>query len=109
MCNFSVLNKLKTGFRNADGQVFSQLVTVHDVSQSGALLQDMRGVLLAGATVTLRYRGMKAEFTVVRVGTGQGRKQGEIGLQILPSQPDIWSVHISKLLATQESEITTKG
>jgi len=31
---------------DADGQVFSQLVTVHDVSQSGALLQGMRGVLL---------------------------------------------------------------
>jgi len=51
---------------------------------------------------------MKAEFTVVRVGTGQGRKQGEIGLQILPSQPDIWGAHISKLAATQESKRTAR-
>jgi hypothetical protein len=95
-----------SGF-DADGQVFSQLVTVQDVSGGGARLQGVRRALLVGTAVTLQYHGMRAVFTVVRVE--QGSKQGEVGLQMLPSQPDIWSVHISKLRATQESEITTKG
>jgi len=89
------------------GKFSVSLVAIHDVSRGGARLQGVRSRLLVGTAVTLQYHGMKAAFKVVRAE--QGSKQGEVGLHMLPSQPDIWSVQISKLRATQESEITTKG
>jgi len=87
---------------DSDGQAFSQLVTVGDISKSGARLQSVSSVLIVGATMTLQDRGMKAEFTVVRVGSEQGRKQGEVGLQILPSQPDIRGAYTGNLPETRE-------
>jgi hypothetical protein len=88
---------------DAAGQAFSQLARVRDISRSGARLQRVRSPLLVGGSITLQYREMKAEFRVVRVVTDPSDKQGEVGLQILPSQPDLWGVYISDLVATSEN------
>ncbi len=62
-------------------------------------MQGLRQALNVGSTVILQYQGKKAEFKVIRVETGKGRKQIEVGLEIFPSQPDIWSAYTSKLPA----------
>jgi hypothetical protein len=82
---------------DADGQAFSQLVKVCDISSRGARLQGVRPGLLVGGTVILQYQGKKAEFKVIRVEAGKGRRQIEVGLQISPSQPDIWGAYSSRL------------
>lgn len=75
---------------DANCRPFMQLARVTNLSDNGAQVDGLRHRLKAGEVVDLQYNNVKAEFMVVWAGQHGTRSQGELGLQLLPSQPCIW-------------------
>jgi hypothetical protein len=73
---------------------FIALGTVKDISHTGALVQGIRPMVKAGTIVEVQLGEEKAQFRVAWVGKPGTRKEGEIGLESLPSEPCIWDVNL---------------
>ena len=73
---------------------FMTVATVKDISTTGACIQGLRKQLKAGTILEVQMGEEKAQFRVAWVGRVGTRKEGEIGLESLPSEPCIWDVNL---------------
>ena len=69
---------------------FMQLATVRNVSNTGAVVQGMRRRIQPGEVLEVQSGDDKAQFKVVWVGRTGTSREGEIGLESLPSEPCLW-------------------
>ena len=71
---------------------FMQLASVRNISNLGAVLQNVRSQIKPGEILDVQYDGQKAQFRVVWTGKAGTMEAGEVGLQRLPDEPYIWDV-----------------
>jgi hypothetical protein len=71
---------------------FTQLVTLKNFSNSGVVVQGLRRQVNPGEILEVKTGDGKAQFRVVWVGRQGSRRDGEVGLQTLPSEPQIWDL-----------------
>lgn len=72
------------------GKIFSETVTVLDVSQSGARLGGVRAAIKVDEIIGLTYGKNKVHFRVKWVGTPGQPSEGQVGLQNLNPQKLLW-------------------
>jgi hypothetical protein len=89
---------------DGEGLPFSQVARAKNVSVNGAVLQGMLHTMKAGELLHLQLGQHQAEFSVVWVGRLGTCRQGEVGVQINPSEPNIWDVNLLRC-----SEFVGKG
>ena len=75
---------------------FIQLVRVRNISSEGAVMQGVRSQIKPGEVVDVQYDGNKAQFRVVWAGKTGTEREGEIGVEKLPSEPHIWDVSLDR-------------
>ncbi len=73
---------------------FTQLVTVKNLSASGVVVQGLRRRVSPGEILEVQTGDGKAQFRVVWVGRMGSPREGEVGLQSLPSEPQIWDLNL---------------
>jgi hypothetical protein len=73
---------------------FMALGTVKDISHTGALVQGIRRTIKPGTVLEVQLGEEKAQFRVAWAGKPGTSKEGEIGLETLPSEPCIWDVNL---------------
>ena len=73
---------------------FSQLVTVRNVSGSGAQIEGLRHRVVPGEWLDVQSGSAKAQFRIVWVGGAGTVRQGKAGLECLPSEASIWGVDL---------------
>ena len=71
---------------------FMQLATVRNISNLGAVLQNVRSQIKPGEILDVQSDGQKAQFRVVWTGKAGTMEAGEVGLERLPDEPYIWVV-----------------
>ena len=81
---------------DAHDQAFIQLAHVKNISSSGAVIQGMSRQIKPGVVLEVQHGDDKAQFRVVWVGKTGTKREGEIGIEILPSEPSIWDVNPSR-------------
>lgn len=74
---------------------FIQLVTVKNISGSGAVVQGMGRRVRSGEILEMQYGQEKTQVRVVWVGRTGTPSEGEVGVQQLPSEPCIWDVDLN--------------
>jgi hypothetical protein len=82
---------------------FTQLVTVKNLSASGVVVRGLRRQVNPGEFLEVQAGDGRAQFRVVWVGRLGSRREGEAGLQSLPSEPPIWGLNLgpnTQLVAT---------
>jgi hypothetical protein len=79
---------------DARSMPFTQHAQVRNISDRGAVLQGMIRPVRAGAILQLQHEEDQAQFRVVWVGTQGTRRQGEIGVESLSSEPFIWDINL---------------
>jgi hypothetical protein len=77
---------------------FMQLATAMNISRTGAQIQGMRRLVRPGEIVEVQLGHEKAQFRVTWVGKLGSRRDGEIGIEMLPSEPCIWDVNLSQCM-----------
>jgi hypothetical protein len=77
---------------------FMQLATAMNISRSGALIQGMRRQVRPGEVLEVQLGHEKAQFRVTWVGKRGSQRDGEIGIEMLPSEPCIWDVNLSQCI-----------
>lgn len=75
---------------------FLQQARVKNFSGGGAVIQGLCRQVKPGEILEVQSDEGKAQFRVVWVGKLGGRRDGEIGIQSLPSEPDIWPMQNSR-------------
>jgi hypothetical protein len=75
---------------------FMQLATVRNISSSGAVVQGLRRQIRPGEVLEVQSGDDKAQFKVVWVGRTGTSREGEIGLETLPSEPCLWDQDLSR-------------
>jgi hypothetical protein len=75
---------------------FIQLARVKNISAGGAVLQGVRQLIRPGEFLDVQFGDEKAQFRVIWVGKPGTDRQGEIGLEALPSEPYIWDVNLDR-------------
>ncbi|HWF91480.1 MAG TPA: PilZ domain-containing protein [Terriglobales bacterium] len=73
---------------------FMQLARVRNISAGGAVVQGMQHRVSEGTVLEVQYEDEKAQFRVIWVGNAEMHTKGEIGIQILPSEPMIWDLNL---------------
>ena len=73
---------------------FTQLVTVKNLSANGAVVRGLRRQGIPGEILEVQTGDGKAQFRVVWVGRMGSRREGEAGLQSLPSEPQILELNL---------------
>lgn len=71
---------------------FMQLARARNVSGGGAVIQGLSRQVKPGEILEVQTDEGKAQFRVIWVGRLGSRSQGEIGIQVLPAEPDIWNL-----------------
>jgi hypothetical protein len=79
---------------DARSMPFTQHAQVRNISDRGAVLQGMIRPVRAGAILHLQHEEDQAQFRVVWVGKQGTRRQGEIGVESLSSEPFIWDINL---------------
>lgn len=80
---------------DANSRPFIQLATVRNMSDRGILLTGLTCPVRQGTVVEVQYNGAKAEFLVI--WAPPSGVPGEIGLQMLPTQPCIWDGFLDRV------------
>jgi len=80
---------------DAKSQPFMQLAKVKNISAGGAVLQGLLRQVKPGEILHVQAGEETAQFRVVWVGKTGLRRDGEIGIECLPSQPSIWDVNLT--------------
>jgi hypothetical protein len=83
---------------------FMQLASVHNISGGGAVIQGICRQIRPGDTLEVQLGESKAQFRVVWVGKMGTRREGEIGIETLASEPCIWDVNLGRC-----SQLAGKG
>jgi hypothetical protein len=73
---------------------FMALGTLNDISQTGARVQGIRRSVKTGTILEVQLGEEKAQFRVAWVGKLGTQKEGQLGLESLPSEPCIWDVNL---------------
>jgi len=89
---------------DGEGLPFSQVARAKNISSNGAVLQGMLHTMKAGELLHLKLGQHQAEFRVVWVGKLGTCRQGEVGIETIPSEPNIWDVNLVRC-----SEFAGKG
>lgn len=71
---------------------FTQPATLRTISGRGATLQGVNAQLKPGDLVDLQYQGAKAQFRVVWLGKVGTEMQGEVGVENLSKDVQLWDV-----------------
>jgi hypothetical protein len=79
---------------------FIELARVKNISGGGAVIQGLRRQVRPGQTLEVQSDEGKAQYRVVWVGRTGSRRDGEVGVQTLPSEPDIWEVNLERCAPT---------
>jgi hypothetical protein len=79
---------------DGEGLPFSEVVRAKNISNKGAVLQGMGHTMKAGEMLQLKLGQHHAEFRVVWVGKPGTCRQGEVGIQTIASEPNIWDVNL---------------
>ena len=77
---------------------FIHLARVKNISAGGAVLQGMHQLIRPGEIVDVQCGGLKAQFRVMWVGKRGTELGGEVGLESLPSEPDIWGIALNRCM-----------
>ena len=77
---------------DAKSQPFTQAASLRTVSGRGATLQGVRALLKPGDVVDLQYQGTKAQFRVVWLGKPGTEMQGEVGVENLSADVQLWDI-----------------
>ncbi len=83
---------------------FAQLASLRNFSSAGAVIQGIRRRIKPGEILEVQYGQNRAQFRVVWVGRTGTRRDGEIGIEILPAEPCIWDMNLR-----QFTEFVGKG
>lgn len=75
---------------DAHDQPFLQLARASRISEDGALLAGLRCQVRPGDIVDVQYGSRRARCLVVWAGKIGSRQAGEIGVQKLPTEPQLW-------------------
>ena len=73
-------------------QPFMQLASVRIFSIRGAVLQNVRAQIRPGEILDVQYEGQCAQFRVLWAGRLGTQAAGELGLERLPLEPQIWDI-----------------
>jgi hypothetical protein len=79
---------------DAKSMPFTQHAQVRNISDRGAILQGIVRPIRAGEVLHIQHDEDQAQFRVVWVGKPGTRRQGEIGVESLSSEPFIWDVDL---------------
>ncbi len=79
---------------DGEGLPFSQVVRTKNISNNGAVLQGMVHTMKAGELLQLKLGQQHTEFRVVWVGKLGTCRQGEVGIEAIRSEPNIWDVNL---------------
>ena len=77
-------------------QPFMQLVSVRIFSSLGAVLQNVRAKIRPGEILDVQYEGQRAQFRVIWAGQPGTLSAGELGLERLPLEPQIWNIDLTR-------------
>jgi hypothetical protein len=89
---------------DAKAQPFSQLANVKNISRKGALIQGILRPVKPGEIIHVQCEDEQAQYRVVWTGKANSPRDGEIGVEVLPSEPFIWDVNLTRC-----SEFVGKG
>jgi hypothetical protein len=78
--------------KDANSQPFTQAASLRTVSGRGATLQGVNAKLKPGDVVDLQYQGTKAQFRVVWQGQPGTEMQGEVGVENLSADVQLWDI-----------------
>lgn len=77
---------------DANDRPFTQPASLRTISGRGATLQGVSVQLKPGGVVDLQYQGSKAQFRIVWLGRPGTEMQGEVGVENLSSEAQLWDV-----------------
>ena len=77
---------------DAHSRPYTQPASLRSISGRGATLQGVDVQLKPGDTLDLQYEGTKAQFRVVWMGKPGTEMQGEVGLENLSVDKQLWDV-----------------
>ena len=76
------------------GKPFAELVHTLEISYSGARLGGVSAGLRVGEVVSVQCRLRKSQFTVAWVGSPESSQKGQVGLQNLEPQRDVFATSL---------------
>jgi hypothetical protein len=77
---------------DAKSRPFTEPVSLRSISGRGATLQGVTVQLQPGCLLDLQYQGSKAQFRVVWLGKPGTELAGEVGLENLSKDVQLWDV-----------------
>ena len=77
---------------DANSRPFTQPASLRTISGRGATLQGVSVALKPGDIVDLQYQGTNAQFRVVWLGRNGTEMQGEVGVENLTNDVQLWDV-----------------
>jgi hypothetical protein len=77
---------------DANSRPYTQPASLRTISGRGATLQGVDAQLKPGDTLDLQYEGAKAQFRVVWLGKPGTEMQGEVGLENLSADTQLWDI-----------------
>ena len=77
---------------DAHSRPFTQPASLRSISGRGATLQGVDVHLKAGDIVAVQYDGAQAQFRVVWLGKMGTEMQGEVGVECLSGEVQLWDV-----------------
>ncbi len=78
--------------KDANSQPFTHAASLRTVSGRGATLQGVGAKLKPGDVVDLQYKGTRAQFRVVWLGKPGTEMQGEVGVEGLSADVQLWDI-----------------
>jgi hypothetical protein len=79
---------------DANSRPFTQPASLRTISGRGATLQGVNAQLKPGCVLDLQYEGTKAQFRVVWMGKPGTEMQGEVGVENLTTDTQLWDVDL---------------
>jgi hypothetical protein len=79
---------------------FTQPASLRTISGRGATLHGVKAQLKPGDIVDLQYQGIKAQFRVVWLGKPGTEMHGEVGVENLTKDVQLWDVDPMRCAAT---------
>lgn len=89
---------------DAKARPFMQLANVKNISRRGALIQGVLRPVKPGEIIHVQCDDEQAQYRVVWAGKTGSPREGELGVEALPSEPMIWDVNLTRC-----SEFVGKG
>jgi hypothetical protein len=84
---------------DANSRPFTQPASLRTISGRGATLQGVHVQLKPGCVIDLQYEGAKAQFRVVWLGKPGTEMQGEVGVENLSTDVQLWDVDLVRCAA----------